>query len=81
VRYVDAGYIAALGAMFMYAISLLLRRRRWERALSVSRASEFPDGAGAGAGAGAAAAPPPATADDGTTALAPRASGSSGGPT
>jgi hypothetical protein len=75
VRYVDAGYIAALGAMFMYAISLLLRRRRWERALSVSRAGEFPDAAAA------AAAPPPATADDGTTALAPRASGSSGGPT
>jgi hypothetical protein len=51
-RYVDAGYVAALGTMFVYAISLAVRRRRWERALAVSQASEIPD----------------AAADDGTTA-------------
>jgi hypothetical protein len=33
VRYVDAGYIAALGVLFLYGIGLVLRRRRWERAL------------------------------------------------
>jgi hypothetical protein len=46
VSYVDAGYVAALGGSFVYAISLVLRRRRWERAL---RAAEVqagdPDGA------------------------------------
>ena len=31
--YVDAGYAVALGALFVYAVSLVLRRRRWERAL------------------------------------------------
>lgn len=30
--YVDAGYAVALGALFVYAVSLVLRRRRWERA-------------------------------------------------
>ncbi len=34
--YVDAGYAAALGTLFVYALSLLLRRRRWERALRMS---------------------------------------------
>ena len=34
--YVDAGYAAALGTLFVYAVSLLLRRRRWERALRMS---------------------------------------------
>jgi|HubBroStandDraft_1064217.scaffolds.fasta_scaffold92375_3 hypothetical protein len=34
--YVDAGYAIALGALFVYAISLVLRRRRWERAASLS---------------------------------------------
>jgi hypothetical protein len=34
--YVDAGYAAALGTLFVYAISLVLRRRRWERALRMS---------------------------------------------
>ena len=35
--YVDAGYIAALGTMFVYGLSLVLRRRRWERARQVAR--------------------------------------------
>ena len=34
--YVDAGYAIALGTLFVYAISLVLRRRRWERALRMS---------------------------------------------
>ncbi len=34
--YVDAGYAIALASLFVYAITLLLRRRRWERALRVS---------------------------------------------
>ncbi len=34
--YVDAGYAAALGTMLVYAVSLVLRRRRWERALKMS---------------------------------------------
>jgi hypothetical protein len=38
VSYVDAGYAVALGTLFVYAISLVLRRRRWERALRVSEA-------------------------------------------
>jgi hypothetical protein len=42
--YVDAGYAIALATLFVYAVGLLLRRRRWERAL---RASEQPV-AGAG---------------------------------
>jgi hypothetical protein len=36
VSYVDAGYAAALGTLFVYAISLVLRRRRWARALRMS---------------------------------------------
>jgi hypothetical protein len=32
VRYVDAGYAVALSTLFVYALSLVLRRRRWERA-------------------------------------------------
>ena len=36
--YVDAGYVAALGGTFVYAVSLVLRRRRWERALKASDA-------------------------------------------
>ena len=34
--YVDAGYAIALGILFVYAISLVLRRRRWERALRMA---------------------------------------------
>ncbi len=29
-RYVDAGYIAALSVLFLYSVSLVLRRRRLE---------------------------------------------------
>ena len=38
VSYVDAGYAVALATLFVYAVSLILRRRRWERALRVSEA-------------------------------------------
>ncbi len=41
VSYVDAGYAVAIGGSFLYGISLVLRRRRWERAL---RAAVVPDG-------------------------------------
>ncbi len=37
-RYVDAGYAVALASLFVYAIGLVLRRRRWARALKVSEA-------------------------------------------
>ena len=46
-NYVDAGYAIALAALFLYAISLVLRRRRWERALKVSHPAPVPQG-GAG---------------------------------
>jgi hypothetical protein len=36
VSYVDAGYAVALGTLSVYSVSLLLRRRRWERALRMS---------------------------------------------
>lgn len=32
-RYVDAGYIVAIGGSFLYGLSLYVRRQRWERAL------------------------------------------------
>ena len=35
-RYVDAGYAVALATLFVYALSLVLRRRRWERAYEAS---------------------------------------------
>jgi hypothetical protein len=35
VNYVDAGYSIGLGILFLYAVALGLRRRRWERALRV----------------------------------------------
>lgn len=38
-NYVDAGYSIALGALFLYAVGLGLRRRRWERALKVATRS------------------------------------------
>ena len=47
--YVDAGYAVALGGVALYAASLLLRRRRWERAL---RMSERPAARGEGAPSG-----------------------------
>jgi len=34
--YVDAGYAAALATLFAYALTLLARRRRWERAYEAS---------------------------------------------
>lgn len=46
-KYVDAGYIAALGTLFVYAVSLVLRRRRWERAYKLAQASELPDASAA----------------------------------
>jgi hypothetical protein len=36
VSYVDAGYSIGLGILFLYAIALGLRRRRWERAMRVA---------------------------------------------
>jgi hypothetical protein len=35
--YVDAGYISALGVMFLYGVGLVMRRRRWERARTVAQ--------------------------------------------
>jgi hypothetical protein len=54
VRYVDAGYAVALGTMFVYAIALGLRRRRWERAL---KAAETADAAAPGDATTGAVAP------------------------
>ncbi len=39
-RYVDAGYAIALAVLALYALSLLARRRRLERAASRSLAAE-----------------------------------------
>jgi hypothetical protein len=41
--YVQAGYTVALATLFIYAITLVLRRRRWERAVKVARSNELPD--------------------------------------
>ena len=38
--YVDAGYASALGVLFVYALGLALRRRRWARALEHVDAEE-----------------------------------------
>jgi hypothetical protein len=46
--YVVAGYAIALGTLFVYAVSLVLRRRRWERALRVSERAVEADVAPAG---------------------------------
>jgi uncharacterized protein (TIGR03382 family) len=40
VSYVDAGYSIALGVLFLYAVALVLRRRRWERAMRVAQPTE-----------------------------------------
>jgi hypothetical protein len=37
-NYVDAGYASALGVLFLYGLALVMRRRRWERALKASDA-------------------------------------------
>ena len=42
--YVDAGYAIALATLCVYAVSLLLRRRRWERALRLSEPAVAPEG-------------------------------------
>jgi hypothetical protein len=42
VSYVDAGYSIALGALFLYGVGLILRRRRWERALKVTKGADEP---------------------------------------
>jgi hypothetical protein len=46
VNYVDGGYIVALGTLFVYGLSLALRRRRWERALKASAKPEDVAGPG-----------------------------------
>jgi len=37
VSYVDAGYAVALSTLLVYALSLIVRRRRWERAYEASQ--------------------------------------------
>ena len=44
-NYVDAGYSIALATLFVYAVTLVLRRRRWERALHMSEPGVEPEGA------------------------------------
>ena len=39
-RYIDAGYVAALSVLFVYGVGLLYRRRRLERSVGT-----LPDGA------------------------------------
>ncbi len=34
-KYVDAGYVAALSTLFLYSLSLILRRRKLERAANL----------------------------------------------
>ena len=46
--YVDAGYSIALATLFVYAVTLVLRRRRWERALHMSEPAVEPESAPAG---------------------------------
>lgn len=41
-KYVDAGYAAALAAPFLYALVLVWRRRRFERAVAVTATDERP---------------------------------------
>jgi hypothetical protein len=48
VSYVDAGYAIALAALFVYAVTLVLRRRRWERAVQTSEPAVDPESAPAG---------------------------------
>jgi len=43
VSYVDAGYSIGLGILFLYAVALVLRRRRWERALRIAQRDEHPE--------------------------------------
>jgi len=39
-NYVVAGYVVALATLFVYALTLVWRRRRWSRAFDVVRANE-----------------------------------------
>jgi hypothetical protein len=39
VSYVQAGYAIALSTLFVYAITLVVRRRRWDRALAVKEST------------------------------------------
>ena len=39
-RYVDAGYAVALSTLLVYAVSLVARRRRWERAFEMSEQTD-----------------------------------------
>jgi hypothetical protein len=48
VSYVDAGYSIALATLFVYAVTLVLRRRRWERALQMSEPAVESESAPAG---------------------------------
>ena len=41
-NYVDAGYTIALATLFVYGVGLVLRRRRWERALKVAERADEP---------------------------------------
>jgi hypothetical protein len=34
--YVDAGYTVALVSLFVYGVALVLRRRRWEKAVKAT---------------------------------------------
>ncbi len=38
-RYVDAGYVVCLGALFLYAVSLVLRHRRLVRAAALAESA------------------------------------------
>jgi hypothetical protein len=38
--YVEAGYTVALLSLFLYGMGLVLRRRRWERAVKASDGEE-----------------------------------------
>ena len=46
--YVDAGYSIGLGVLFVYAVALVLRRRRWERAMRGAERAEEQAAPGAG---------------------------------
>ncbi len=45
-KYVDAGYLIALSVLFVYAVSLMVRRRRLERAVRASGHGATPTGSG-----------------------------------
>jgi hypothetical protein len=57
VNYVIAGYTIALASLFVYAVGLGLRRRRWERALKATEDSERPLSSGQPVSSGRPVAP------------------------